>query len=138
MDRIDTPALPALGRLLMAWFMVSAGWGKLMAASATIGFIASAGLPFPTLAYIVALVVEIGVGLLLLVGLFTGPVGIVLALWCLVTALIFHGGDDRVNQIMFHKNLALTGGFLFVAALGAGAWSVDALLARRRAMTATA
>ncbi|MBN9510564.1 MAG: DoxX family protein [Alphaproteobacteria bacterium] len=133
MDRIDTPALPALGRLLMAWFMVSAGWGKLMAASATIGFIASAGLPFPTLAYIVALVVEIGVGLLLLVGLFTGPVGIVLALWCLITALIFHG-----NQIMFHKNPALPGGFLFVAALGAGAWSVDAMLARRRAAAAPA
>ncbi len=138
MDRIDTPALPALGRLLMAWFMIGAGWGKLMAASATIGFIASAGLPAPTLAYIVALVVEIGAGVLLLVGLFTGPVGIVLALWCLVTALIFHGGGDMVNQIMFHKNLALTGGYLCVAALGAGAWSVDALLARRRATAAPA
>jgi putative oxidoreductase len=138
MERIDTPVLPALGRLLMAWFMISAGWAKLMAASATIGFIAAAGLPVPPLAYVVALLVEIGVGLLLLVGLFTGPVGIVLAIWCLVTALIFHTAGDAVNNIMFRKNIALTGGYLCVAALGAGAWSVDALLARRRAARAPA
>ena len=109
-----------------------------MAAGGTIGYIASAGLPVPPAAYAVTLLVELGGGILLLLGLFTAPVALVLALWCLVTALIFHTGGDRVSHAMFMKNIALVGGFLFVAAHGAGAWSIDAMLARRRAQVAHA
>jgi putative oxidoreductase len=132
MDRLDTPALPALGRVLLSVIFLLSGWGKLFAAAGTIGYIAAHGLPLPTVAYAVAVIVELGGGILLLVGLLTRPVALVLALFCLVTAFAFHGFADMNNQIQALKNIAMAGGFLFVAAHGAGAWSLDAALRRRR------
>ncbi|MBN9510565.1 MAG: DoxX family protein [Alphaproteobacteria bacterium] len=132
MDRLDTPALPALGRLLMSLIFILSGWGKLFAAGGTIGYIAAHNLPLPAVAYAIAVIVELGGGLLLLTGLFTRPVALVLAVFCLVTAFVFHGFGDMNNQIHAMKNIALAGGFLFVAARGAGAWSLDAALRRRR------
>jgi putative oxidoreductase len=49
------------------------------------------------------------------------------------TALIAHTNlADRAQEIQFFKNMGLTGGFLYIAAFGAGAWSLDAWLAWRR------
>ena len=70
---------------------------------------------------------------MLLFGLFTRPVGVVLGLWCIATALIAH--TDFANpdmKIHFLKNLAMAGGFAYVAAFGAGAISLDAMLGRQR------
>jgi putative oxidoreductase len=53
--------------------------------------------------------------------------------WCVATALIAHTNfADRNQEIHFLKNMGLTGGFLYIAAFGAGAWSLDAWLWRRR------
>jgi putative oxidoreductase len=134
MDRLDTPALPALGRVLLSLIFILSGWGKLFAAAGTIGYIAAHGLPLPPVAYAIAVIVELGGGILLLVGLLTRPVALALALFCLVTAFAFHGFGDMNNQIHALKNIAMAGGFLFVAAHGAGAWSLDATLRRRRAL----
>jgi putative oxidoreductase len=55
----------------------------------------------------------------------------VLAAWCVATALIAHTEfADRMQEINFFKNMGLTGGFLYIAAFGARAWSLDAWLAR--------
>jgi putative oxidoreductase len=43
---------------------------------------------------------------------------------------------ERAQEIQFFKNMGLAGGFLFVATLGAGAWSLDAWRARRRGLIA--
>jgi putative oxidoreductase len=68
----------------------------------------------------------------MLFGLFTRPVGLVLAIWCVATALIAHSNiAERAQEIQFFKNMGLTGGFLYVAAFG-GAWSLDAWRSRRR------
>jgi putative oxidoreductase len=131
MERTQTAALLALGRLLMALIFIYAGWGKLMAPQATIGYIASVGLPVPPAAYAVSLAVELGGGLLLLAGLFTRWAALALALFCVVTAVAVHGFGDMNNQIHAMKNIAMAGGFLFVVAHGAGAWSLDALRGRR-------
>ncbi len=45
-----------------------------------------------------------------------------------ISGVIFHGAPDQVNQIMLMKNIAIAGGFLVLAANGAGAWSLDAKL----------
>lgn len=83
--------------------------------------------------WVLAVVAELGGGLALLFGLFTRPIGLILAIWCIATALIAHTNlADRAQEIQFFKNMGLTGGFLYVAAFGAGAWSLDAWLARRR------
>jgi hypothetical protein len=66
-------------------------------------------------------------GLAILLGLFTRPVGLVLVIWCVATALIAHTNfADRNQEIHFLKSMAMLCGFLCVAAFGARAWSLDA------------
>jgi putative oxidoreductase len=68
----------------------------------------------------------LGGGLAILFGLFSRLVVLVLAIWCVATALIAHTNfADRNQEIHFLKNMAMMGGFLYVAAFGAGAWSLD-------------
>ena len=131
---ISIPASPflLLGRMLGSAIFISGGWTKLMAMSATVGYFDKIGLPLPQVAYAVAVAVELGGGLLLLLGLFTRPVAVVLAVFCVATALIAHSNlSDRMQEINFMKNMAMTGGYLAFAAAGAGAFSLDAMLRRR-------
>ncbi|MBV8890313.1 MAG: DoxX family protein [Alphaproteobacteria bacterium] len=122
-----------IGRVLMSAIFLSGGWAKLLAPAATKAMLASHALPVVDLAWVIAVVVELGGGLLLLFGLFTRATGLVLAAWCVATALIAHAHlSDRMQEINFMKNMAMTGGFLYVFAFGAGAWSLDAALSRRR------
>ena len=94
--------------------------------------LASHYLPTVQLGRLLAVVIELGGGLAILLGLFTRPVGLVLAIWCVATALIAHTNfADRNQEIHFLKNMAMMGGFLYVAAFGGGAWSLDARWARR-------
>ena len=60
----------------------------------------------------------------MLFGLWTRWAAIALSGYCLLTALIFHMGADQAIQ--FNKNIAMAGGFLALAVLGPGAWSLDA------------
>jgi len=118
--------LPLVGRVLMASIFILSGLSKLAAAAATQGYIASAGLPAPVLAYVVAVAVEVGGGLLLLVGYRARVVAAVLAVFTLATALAFHHAFGDQNQfIHFFKNLAMAGGLLQVVAFGAGTYSLD-------------
>ncbi len=128
---IDTVAL--LGRALLSAIFIWGGFGKLMAASATQAYIAHAGLPAPLAAYAVAVFIELGLGVLLLLGLLTRPAALVLAGWCIVTAAIFHSDfADRNMLIHLMKNVGMAGGLLYVFAFGGGAFSMDAVLGVRR------
>ena len=121
-----------LGRILMAAIFIIAGFGKLMAPAVTQAMMARYGLPVPVMAYGVTVVVELGGGLLLLLGFFTRPVAIALGLWCIATALVAHTNfADASMRAHFMKNVAMAGGFAYVWATGAGAWSIDAWRARR-------
>ncbi|HTW28396.1 MAG TPA: DoxX family protein [Acetobacteraceae bacterium] len=125
--------LTLVGRILLAWIFVMAGFGKLMSPGATIGYFGSIGLPVPVAAYAVALFVEILVGLALLVGYQTRVSALILAVWCILTAITAHSNfANRDMMIHFMKNFAMAGGLLFVAAHGAGAISLDAARLRRR------
>ncbi|WP_415119983.1 hypothetical protein [Paraburkholderia sp.] len=56
-----------------------------------------------------------------------------MAIYTLVTALTFHDNfADPKQLISFMKNIAISGGFLQVVVLGAGAFSLDAVIASRR------
>src|SRR5580693_4055902 len=126
-------AATALGRVLMCLLFVLDGWGKLLGAAATQALFTKLNLPMPEAAWLIAVVVELGGGLLILFGLFTRPVALILAVWCVVTALIAHTNfADRGQEINFLKNMAMAGGFLYVTAFGAGRWSLDAWRSRRR------
>jgi putative oxidoreductase len=111
-----------LGRILMCVIFVLGGWSKLIGMAATQAAFARLGLPIVPAAWAVAVVVELVGGLAILFGLFTRPAAIVLAIWCVATALVAHTHfADRNMQIHFMKNIAMAGGFLYVAVFGAGA-----------------
>jgi putative oxidoreductase len=120
-------SIAAVGRFLLAALFLISGLSKLGAFAATTGYIASAGLPLPGVVYAITLVVEIGGGLLLLIGFQAKPVALVLALFSVGAALLFHNNFADQNQaIHFVKNLAIAGGLLQVAVAGAGRLSLDA------------
>src|SRR5580658_2492121 len=128
-----------LGRILMSLLFILGGWGKLMGPAATQAMFTKQGLPMVEAAWLLAVVVELGGGLAILFGLFTRPVALVCAIWCVATALIAHTNlADRAQEIQFFKNMGLAGGFLYIATFGAGAWSLDALWVRRRGVVAAA
>jgi putative oxidoreductase len=126
MNNTNTSLIPALGRVLLAAIFILSGVGKLLAPAATIGYMESVGLPFATLGLVGAIALEVGGGLLLVVGLRTRLVAAVLAVFTIVTGLIFHHAIGDQNQ-MIHllKNFAIAGGLLQVMAFGAGAYSLD-------------
>ena len=127
------------GRILIAALFLIAGVGKLGAYAGTQGYMQSHGVPGALLPAVIAL--ELGGGLLIVAGLWTRIAALALAGFTLLAALLFHANfADATQQIMFLKNLAIAGGFLMLAANGAGAWSVDARRsrARRPAIGATA
>jgi putative oxidoreductase len=120
-------SITAVGRIFLATLFLLSGLSKLGSAAATTAYIASAGLPLPGVAYVLTVVVEIGGGLLLLVGYQARLAAAVLALFTLAAAIIFHSNFADQNQMVhFLKNVAITGGLLQVAAWGAGRWSLDA------------
>jgi putative oxidoreductase len=125
----DTLAL--IGRVLIALLFVPAGFGKLTGFAGVVGYIGSVGLPMPQLGAVVAILVELGVGLMFLVGYKTRIAAIVLAVFTVAASIFFHNywgmpADKAfVNQLMFFKNIAVTGGLLAFVAFGAGRFSID-------------
>jgi putative oxidoreductase len=120
----DTLAL--IGRILIAIIFIFSGLGKLFAPGATIGYIASVGIPAPVTGLVVSMALEILGGVLLIVGFQTRLIAALLAIYAIVTALFFHHAFGDQNQ-MFHflKNLAMAGGLVQIVAFGASAYSID-------------
>ena len=129
--------LPLLGRILIGAPFLMSGLSKLAAYSATVGYIASVGLPVPPLAFVVAVLVEAGGGLMLLSGYRVRLASLVMAVFSLVTAFFFHNNFADQNQMIhFLKNVMMAGGLLQITYFGAGAWSLDAFCLRRAALAA--
>jgi len=120
-----------LGRILMSAIFVISGAGKIFKFAGTAGYIASKGLPVPEVMAALAIVVELGGGLLLLVGWKARWAAAALFVFTAVASLFFHnfwsmsGAEAASNQIQFLKNIAMMGGMLMVIAFGPGRYSVD-------------
>ena len=119
-------AIALLGRVAMSAIFLWSGFNKAMAPAATIAFFGKLGLFNPQAAYGVALLVEIGVGIALLVGWKARWAALVLAIWCLATAWAAHlHFDDRNQLVHLMKNICMAGGLLQILAHGAGRFSLD-------------
>jgi putative oxidoreductase len=128
-----------IGRLLIGLPFVMSGLGKLAAYGKTAAMIAAVGLPVPPLAYAVAVLVELGGGLLLILGYQVRPVAIAQAIFTIAAAVSFHNNFADQNQMIhFLKDVMITGGLLQVAAFGAGAISLDTRLSKDREIIANA
>jgi putative oxidoreductase len=115
------------GRILLAAIFVMSGVGKVAAPAATLAYMNAAGLPFAPLGLAGAALIELGGGVALILGYRTRAVATILAIFAIVTALIFHSNFADQNQLIhFLKNVAMAGGLLQVAAFGGGRLSLDA------------
>jgi len=115
------------GRILLSAIYLISGWGKLTDRTGTIQYIESAGLPLPSLAYLAALICELGGGLAVLVGFKARFTAAVMCVFTLAAALGFHSNfADPDMTIHFMKNVAIAGGFLMIVAFGPGTLSIDA------------
>ena len=124
--------LALVGRLLLALLFLPAGISKISGFAGTVGYIASKGLPMPTVAAVIAIIVEVVAPLALITGFGTPWAALVLAGFTVVATFVFHNfwampaEQVMMQQLMFFKNIAVVGGLLTLAAHGAGAWSMDA------------
>jgi putative oxidoreductase len=134
-----TRYLPVVGRLMIGLPFAMSGFGKLATYGKTTAAIAAVGLPLPPLAYAFAVSIELGGGLLLVVGYQARVMAIALAVFSIVAAISFHNNFADQNQMIhFLKNVMIAGGLLQIASFGAGAWSLDRWLRRDRGLLAKA
>ena len=124
--------LPLLARILLAAIFIVYGIGKLTAFNGTAAYIASKGLPVPQVLAALTILLEVGGGILIVVGFYTRWVALIFAIFCVATAIIFHqfwGLPDpktaALMKTMFFKNIAIAGGFLALAYFGAGPLAID-------------
>jgi putative oxidoreductase len=112
------------GRVFLAAIFLVSGFGKLAQYAGTQAFMAASGVPGSLLPLVIAL--EIGGGLAIVVGFKTRWAALALAGFSIASAFMFHANfGDQIQSIMFMKNVAMAGGFLVLAARGAGALSLD-------------
>jgi putative oxidoreductase len=122
----SAPVAVLAGRVLLSILFIIAGYSKLTAIGGTAGWFASIGLPMPTVTTVVVGLVELLGGLAILVGFKTRIAAIVLAVFTLAATAAAHLDFSQAgNALMLQKNLAITGGFLLLAVLGAGSLSID-------------
>ena len=125
-------ALNLMGRILLAALFLPAGLSKLSGFEGTVGYIASVGLPFASVAAAAAIAVEILGSVALLVGFQTRMAAAVLAVFTIVASFFFHAfwaaapEQAFMQQLLFFKNVGVIGGLLLLVSSGAGAWSLDA------------
>ena len=124
--------LALAARVLMALLFLPEGIDKIREFSGTAGYIAAAGLPLPELGVALAIVVEVGGSLALLVGFHARWVALAMAMFAVATGFFFHKfwavptDQAMLQHIMFFKNMAIAGGLLMMVAFGPGSWSFDA------------
>ncbi len=126
-----------VARILLALMFITSGFGKLMDIPGTAGYVASGGLPFPTLLATAVGAFELLGGIALVVGFQARLVGLFMALFTLAASVVFHpywsvpADQQYITQLLFMKNLSVAGGLLLVSALGAGPLSIDAARQKR-------
>ncbi len=129
MAKLQAP-IALVARLMLAFIFIVEGWGKVGHYGGTMQYMESHGVPGMLLPLVIA--TELGGGLLIACGFQSRVAALALSGFCVLTALLFHANFADPNEVIqFNKDIAIAGGFLALAAFGAGDWSVDAVQARR-------
>ena len=113
-----------LGRILLSAIFLINGIGKIFNYEGTIQYMENFDVP----GYLIipAITVEILFPILLILGYYTKFSALVLSLFTLALAVIFHTDFSNQMQLMsFLKNIAIAGGFLIIFVYGPGKYSID-------------
>ena len=122
---------PLAGRILMALIFLNSGFGKITGFAGTAGFMASKGMPFAEVLLAGALVFELAGAIMLILGWRVHWGALLLIVFMIPATLMFHNfwavdAAQYQNQLNhFLKNVAMTGGLLYIMAFGAGPLSLD-------------
>jgi putative oxidoreductase len=131
MNPNTTNAVALAGRILLAAIFVISGFGKIGGFEGTVGYIASKGLPMPQVLAALTVALELGGGILLIIGFKARWVALLFFLWLIPTTFIFHkfwgidAAQVQMQQMNFLKNVSIMGGMLLLFAFGPGAYSLD-------------
>ena len=129
--RTQSDALALVGRILLGSIFVISGFQKLMGFSGLITQIAGKGLPMPEVLAVLTVAIELGAGLLLVIGWKARWAAFLIFLFIIPVSLTYHnfwtmeGAQAAMNRIQFMKNISIMGGMLLAAAFGPGRYSVD-------------
>jgi putative oxidoreductase len=129
--RTQSDALALVGRILLGLIFVLSGFQKLMGFSGLVTTLAGKGLPLPEVLAVATVAIELGAGLLLVVGFKARWAAFLLFLFIIPVSLTFHnfwtmeGAAAAMNKIQFMKNVSIMGGMLLAAAFGPGRYSID-------------
>ena len=121
---------PVVGRVLLASIFVLSGFNKINGFAGTAGYMASKGLPMSDVLLVITIIVELGGGILIMVGWQARWAATAIFLFLVPVTIIFHhpwGVDPtklQMEMIMFMKNLAIMGGMLYIVAFGSGPYSL--------------
>lgn len=130
MNKIQPVGL-LVGRVLLAYIFVVAGFGKIDGFSATAAYIASKGLPMSEALLVATIVIELVGGLMIALGWKARWAALAIFVFLIPTTLIFHAfwtvdpEQVRAQTIQFNKNLAIMGGMLYIAIVGSGRYGLD-------------
>ena len=116
--------LDLIGRVFISALFLISAYNKVFNLEGSMGWMEGFGIPgfliFPAIA------VEIILPILVIVGYQARIAAGILAVFCLLTAFLFHlDFSDQSQLVSFLKNIGLAGGFLFIVANGTKDWAVD-------------
>ena len=116
---------PLVGRSLLAIIFIIAGYNKMTGFEETAGYMASKGLPFTEGLLVLTIIIELGGGLLILVGLQARWAATAIFLFLIPVTVIFHPVWVDSGQFnSFFKNLAIMGGMIYIMVFGPGPYSL--------------
>jgi putative oxidoreductase len=120
---INTLSAP-VGRLLISLMFLMSGLNKIGNYSNTSGWMESMGVSSYLLPLVIIL--EILAAIAIIIGWKTKIAAFLLAGFCIISGIIFHSDfSNQLEIIMFMKNIAIAGGFLFLVVNGPGNFSID-------------
>lgn len=112
-------------RVLLSAIFIMGGIGKITGWEGSVGYTGSV-LPYPELFTAIAIVLELGGGLMLLFGYKIKWAIKGLIVFTLAASVLYHNDfADQTQMIMFMKNIAIVGGLLALCVVGAGSVSCD-------------
>jgi putative oxidoreductase len=122
---------PLVGRVLLALIFIIAGFGKITGFEGTVGYMQSHNMPMAQVLAVLAIIIELGGGIMVAVGWKARWGAAALFIFVLVASFVFHpfwevpAEQMEMQRIMFLKNLAMMGGLLYIIVYGSGPASVD-------------
>ena len=122
---------PLVGRVLLALIFIIAGYGKITGFEGTVGYMQAYNVPMTQVLAVLAIIVELGGGLMIAVGWKARWAAAAIFIFVLIASFIFHAfwavpaDQAQLQNIMFMKNLAIMGGMLYIIVSGSGPLSVD-------------